>query len=114
MADPDDAEQESHGQKPGWKARRTEAERRDDPDSWEAATDWVKAKWKGKASSIPDCPYCGASEWWVGSPVVLATVTGIGSSPPLFPVTCINCGQTVFVNAILAGLESDTEASNDA
>ena|ERR1700691_3157307 len=91
---------------PGWINRRTPAELQATPDAWRAASDWIREKWQKDGN--PTCPYCTNKTWWIGNPVVLGTVTGVGGSPPMFPITCRNCGQTVFVNALVAGDEGAT------
>ena len=105
MATPDNNEEQIR--EPGWKARRTPSEEQLSPDAWAAGSNWIFQKWQGQGT--PGCPYCGTHEWWVGNPVELSTVTGLGAAPPMFPVTCKNCGQTVFVNALVAGFKPGTE-----
>jgi hypothetical protein len=69
----------------------------------EAAIEWLREKWGDHR-----CPYCDHLEWQVGTPAEIQTFSTAGLSPT-FPVMCGNCGQTVFVNAILAGLRSEPE-----
>lgn len=64
----------------------------------ERAIAWLEVKWKDA-----HCPYCGADAFEVSAPVPLARTDG-GIGPPLIPVMCQNCGQTVFVNAYEAGV----------
>jgi hypothetical protein len=65
---------------------------------------YLNGKWAGRP-----CSQCGASAWQVqdsifelrgfsGGSLVLG-----GPIVPLIPVTCSNCGNTVLINAILAG-----------
>lgn len=73
-------------------------------EAYEVGVAWLKGKWGDE----PKCPYCGNNEWSVGVPTHLTTrprtmPTTFGSLPAVFPVMCTNCGQTVFVSAILAG-----------
>jgi hypothetical protein len=74
------------------------------------AVDWVIEKWRG--DPVPRCPYCRVQDWWVGGPIQLSTTDGPRAShpsPPMFPVTCSNCGHTVFVNAVIAGIADPPE-----
>jgi hypothetical protein len=80
----------------GWRrlAPETDAERLLD-----GAIAWVRQKWGEERP----CPYCGDSEWEVGTPFELAR----GSSDAValaFPVVCSNCGNTTLINAGRAGL----------
>jgi hypothetical protein len=68
----------------------------------ENAIAWVREKWGERP-----CPYCQHLEWQVGTPLEIPLASGEVMSPtmsPTFPVMCGNCGNTVLVNAILAGL----------
>lgn len=64
---------------------------------------FLNEKWINKA-----CPYCGHNEWSLGSrmytPVELcddyAMRLQVTHVLPLTVVTCLNCGNTVFVNLI--------------
>jgi hypothetical protein len=88
---------------PGWMGVRLESEREEVERARDAAANWVREKWRGHA-----CPYCGVADWWVGIPLQLPVITAPEPvSPPLFPVTCSNCGNTVFVNAIISGLDGE-------
>lgn len=60
------------------------------------------------------CPMCGIGEWEVQDSVFQlmqfqegGLVLG-GPILPVVPVTCRNCGNTVLVNAIVAGVVSST------
>ena len=71
----------------------------------------LNTKWSGRP-----CAQCGAATWQVqdvifelrgfsGGSLVLG-----GPIIPLIPVTCSNCGNTILINAILAGaVERTTE-----
>ena len=68
-------------------------------------------KWQGCA-----CPYCGGSEWNVGGKIFELRefnkgdlfIGGPNSSIlPVTPVICSKCGNTVFINTIIAGLAED-------
>jgi predicted nucleic-acid-binding Zn-ribbon protein len=65
----------------------------------DATVRWLREKW----GTDPACPYCRHTSWEVGLPTQLAVWTG-GAVPPVFAVTCTNCGNTVFVDAQRAGL----------
>ncbi len=67
----------------------------------------LKEKWKGRA-----CPMCGIGNWNIsdkmfelrefhGGNMVMG---GNSSVAPVATVTCDNCGNTVLVNGIVAGL----------
>lgn len=92
--------------------------------------EWVVQKWgNGKAEALPPCPMCKQdSISWIG-PVSMYTPISLddrniflnGPIMPLLPIMCSNCGNTVLVNGILAGIMStsgerllkpDTEKSN--
>ena len=67
--------------------------------------DFLNEKWKGRA-----CPICGGGPWNVSDDVFEIRdynngnlVIGGGPIVPVIAVTCMNCGNTIFVNAILAG-----------
>jgi predicted RNA-binding Zn-ribbon protein involved in translation (DUF1610 family) len=62
-----------------------------------AGIQWLQDKWV-----TLECPYCSSTAWEVGSPFVLRTTTAVLT--PHFPVMCSNCGNTVLVNAVRAGL----------
>lgn len=64
-----------------------------------AAVEWLQERWGLET----ECPYCAHNEWSVGSPFEVSLENG-QSLAPHFPVVCANCGNTVFVNAVLAGL----------
>ncbi len=76
----------------------------------DALVRWLHEKW----GPDPPCPYCRHTYWEVGLPTQLAVWTG-GSVPPVFAVTCTNCGNTVFLDAVRAGLawtEDELEVLN--
>jgi predicted RNA-binding Zn-ribbon protein involved in translation (DUF1610 family) len=65
------------------------------------------------------CPMCGKSAWNVPSEIYeLRELNGgglvVGPIPlvPVIPITCANCGNTVLVNAIVAGI-TKRDAEND-
>jgi hypothetical protein len=67
---------------------------------------WLEQKW----TEARRCPYCGNPHWEVGTPVEITLGNPMFGTPiqspmsPMFPVMCTNCGNTVFINAILAGV----------
>src|SRR5438132_1304548 len=65
----------------------------------QAAISWLVEVWGHERP----CPYCGHPHWSIGTPFEVALTDG-GSLSPHFPVMCSTCGNTVFINAILAGL----------
>jgi len=71
------------------------------------AQEWIRDKWKNFA-----CPYSGHTEWDIGETIAQATAfqgggLSIGGRVyPLIVVTCRGCGNTVFINAIKAGIVS--------
>lgn len=72
----------------------------------------LNEKWKSKV-----CPMCGGNAWTYDdslcTPLTLGTNNSInlgGKILPLVPVTCTNCGNTVFINALVANAyERDRE-----
>ena len=69
---------------------------------------YLNDKWHGVR-----CPLCGAGNWSVTDKVfelrefndgnfVLGGPNG--AITPVIPVTCANCGNTVFINALVTGL----------
>jgi hypothetical protein len=71
-----------------------------------AAISWLARKWGEEAKP---CPYCGTAAWHVGTPQYIDVGFGHGepgfsTMSPTFPVMCSNCGNTVLINAVLAGL----------
>ena len=82
----------------------------------EKAQAWLKERWKNWA-----CPYSGHTNWELGEFVVQAvrfTGGGLSVGGPVYPLlvlTCSGCGNTIFVNAIKAGIverrvESDAKS----
>ena len=66
----------------------------------------LNAKWRSNP-----CPMCGVRGWAVLDKVFElrefhggALVLGSGPIIPIVPVTCNNCGNTIFINAIKAGI----------
>jgi hypothetical protein len=66
----------------------------------------LKDKWKGRP-----CQMCGLGNWNVSETIFEIReynqgdlIVGGGPILPVIPVTCDNCGNTILVNAIKAGL----------
>jgi hypothetical protein len=67
-----------------------------------------------KWGTMKPCPLCGVSKWNVTENVFelrehqqgKVVVGGASAILPVVPVTCANCGNTVFVNAIVSGIAS--------
>ncbi len=74
--------------------------------------EFLNEKWNDRT-----CPMCGEGNWNVQDHVfqliVFSEGTMIVGGPvvPLIPVSCGNCGNTVLVNAIIAG--AVTPAASD-
>lgn len=72
----------------------------------------INDRWQTKA-----CPYCGQNDWNIGDSIVSTISIGNnkemqigGRFQPLVTITCNHCGNTVFVNGLIAGaIDSDTE-----
>ena len=68
------------------------------------------------------CPLCGNNKWNINDRVFQAIEydhKGIllgGAAYPIVPLTCVNCGNTYFINALVAGLidKEDSEEVNKA
>jgi ribosomal protein S27AE len=75
---------------------------------------FLKNKWTN-----PRCPMCGGGGWNVEQGVFeLRKFHGgnfIMGGPliPIIPVSCQNCGNTVFVNAIMAGVVDRDQPSEN-
>lgn len=73
-------------------------------------------KYLGDKWQAQPCPMCGARRWNVqetsfelreyhGGNMVIAP----GPVIPLVPVICTNCGNTILINSLVAGLELEGE-----
>lgn len=67
------------------------------------------------------CPLCNSNQWTISNQVFQAIefdYKGIligGASYPMVPLTCQNCGNTYFINALVSGLidrESPVSSNN--
>ena len=66
----------------------------------------LKEKWKGQ-----NCTMCKTGNWTVSDTIFEIReyndgnlILGAGPLVPIVPITCDNCGNTLFINAIKAGL----------
>lgn len=66
------------------------------------------------------CPLCGNNNWTISDQVFQALefdFKGLplnGASYPIVPLTCTQCGNTYFINALIAGLiEKPKETTTD-
>jgi predicted RNA-binding Zn-ribbon protein involved in translation (DUF1610 family) len=76
------------------------------PEATARITEHLKAKWK-----FP-CPMCRSNEWTLNGYVALpladqpnTIIIGGGAVLPAVAVVCRNCGNTVLVNAVIAGIQ---------
>lgn len=77
-----------------------------DQETREKIIHWLNEKWRGSKF----CPICGSSNWAVGE--ILGEIREFkggalvlpGQLFPLVVVTCQTCGNTVLLNAIVAGI----------
>lgn len=75
---------------------------------------FIQTKWHNKM-----CPMCQNSNWSVSDQVFEMrefnggnlVISGDSSIIPVIPITCSNCGNIIFVNAILAGLVKNNGVS---
>lgn len=66
------------------------------------------------------CPMCGSNNWTVSDKIYELRefhdgnlVIGSGPIYPVIPVSCNNCGNSVFVNALISGaIEKPTSEPN--
>jgi hypothetical protein len=74
------------------------------------AIEWIEGHWRTDGAD-PACEICGKDSWEVGYPVLLYfwDPPERGAAAPHFPLTCRECGNTKFLNAIVAGLVGDDE-----
>jgi predicted nucleic-acid-binding Zn-ribbon protein len=75
----------------------------------EKANEWLDTHWKGNRN----CPICGNISWSGNdTPVEVRSFEEgrLGRSViPFLTITCYTCGNTLFFNAILAGLVAEPE-----
>jgi RNase P subunit RPR2 len=77
-----------------------------DKDTVDKFTKFINEKWKTKI-----CPICQANSWSFNGYMVFGLgdelnkiPIGDGKAMPCVSVVCLNCGNTIFINAFLAGL----------
>ena len=89
-----------------------------DADEQRKTQEWVETKW-----NHGPCPVCQTNSYSAGDDLTeIRSFSGgdlvIGSAGvyPLFPVTCNNCGYTLLINALVAGIVSlsDNAPSGEA
>ena len=67
----------------------------------------------------PACPLCGNKDWTVSNQVFQAleyhenTLIANGATLPIVPLTCVNCGNTYFINALIAKLIEPQNQENN-
>lgn len=73
--------------------------------------DTINKKWTTKK-----CPMCGQNNWTVDDEIQTPIKVGEkkdvqigGKFFPIVAVTCLNCGNVVFVNPLVIGAVEDTE-----
>ena len=72
-----------------------------------------------KRITPPACPLCGQKNWSVSTQVFQApeyhrdTLIANGATPPMIPLVCVNCGNTYFINAIVAKLIEPQKKRDD-
>lgn len=63
------------------------------------------------------CPLCGNNKWEISDQVFQAvefSYKGLlvgGASFPMIPLTCVNCGNTYFINALVSKLIDPKEST---
>ena len=86
------------------------------PKQIDEIASWLSSKW----GSLRPCAQCGAALWSIAenpAHVPLAFPNGevrLGTGFPCIAVFCQNCGNTIFINSIVAGIKPPTtmEAGN--
>lgn len=81
------------------------------------AEGWLRSKWgEGKA-----CYQCGNTFWLVGPNAAVVGITSpdgrtthVGAGYPCVAVICVNCGNTVLVNSLIAGLQEPQQAEESS
>ena len=72
-----------------------------------------------KRIKAPVCPLCNNNEWKITDQVFQAIefdYKGIligGAAYPIVPLTCAHCGNTYFINALVAGLIDKDPPKNE-
>lgn len=73
----------------------------------------INDKWE-----VPNCRYCGENEWSASGKIFLrlskeGELDLTGESQPTAPLVCMNCGNTVLINLVVAGVFDGSEAPDD-
>jgi hypothetical protein len=73
---------------------------------------WVAEKWQHGP-----CPVCNTNDWninpKIGQIINAATMAG-GTSYPVLLISCTNCGNTLSINAVIAGVLSGDDDADEA
>lgn len=79
-----------------------------DKEQTEKLNKHLQEKWKPPVA----CGVCGANDWNISGEIYEFRefhqgnmVIGGSAIIPVIPVTCNNCGNTVFINPLVAGLD---------
>ncbi len=78
---------------------------------FDKATEWLDSHWQGEQA----CPVCGKDVWGIHDEAVEIRPYSGGQltvGGPIFPylaVICMSCGNTMFFNALHAGLLEQPE-----
>lgn len=73
-----------------------------------------------KRIKAPVCPLCGQKDWSISTQVFQApeyqpaAPSAGGAALPMLPMVCVNCGNTYFINAVVAKLIEPREKQPDA
>ena len=73
--------------------------------------EWLNTKWQG----MKKCSVCENNSWNISDRVFemrefhSGTIVFGGILQPVIPVTCVNCGNTIYFNAIQAGIVKQKE-----
>jgi hypothetical protein len=62
--------------------------------------EWLQEKWGAES----ECPYCGQTEWAVGTAFGDLLERGEAELSLTFPVVCDNCGNTVQIDVLRSGV----------
>lgn len=71
-----------------------------------------------KKISVSTCPLCGDNNWNITDKVLQLTEFNAkgakGYAFPVIPLTCQNCGNTYFINVLVAGLIDKPNSKENA
>jgi predicted nucleic-acid-binding Zn-ribbon protein len=72
---------------------------------------WLDSHWKSPTRTAKNCLICGVTKWSIPEDFTWMATVGVGGSLNLggdyfafVPITCTNCGNTLFFNARIMGL----------